>query len=321
MTGVATSSHRPGGGLVHEALLYRGEEELRAALLRFVADAAAAGEPVLVALPAPTLQAIRDELGDAVDGVQLEDVAVLGRNPGRLYPSIQQWVEQHDSTGRRVCVACEGVWPGRSHPEKVECLRQEALLNIVLASAAATIVCPYDVARLDPETVAGAELTHSTVLEGGRRRASTTYRASDQAGLADRWPLPPPPPAVVEHPLDSSLSDLRHVLADDPLVAELDPVRRSDLVMAINEAVINAVQHGAHECAATLWHDGDGVVAEVRSESRLENPLAGRRRPSAAASSGRGLWLINQVCDLVELRSGEAGTTVRMHVHNRPAVV
>jgi len=26
------------------------------------------------------------------------------------------------------------------------------------------------------------------------------------------------------------------------------------------------------------------------------------------------LWLVNQVCDLVELRSGEDGTTVRMHM-------
>jgi hypothetical protein len=26
------------------------------------------------------------------------------------------------------------------------------------------------------------------------------------------------------------------------------------------------------------------------------------------------LWLVNQVCDLVELRSGADGTTVRMHM-------
>jgi hypothetical protein len=29
---------------------------------------------------------------------------------------------------------------------------------------------------------------------------------------------------------------------------------------------------------------------------------------------GRGLWLINQLCDLVELRSDGSGTTLRMHV-------
>jgi len=42
--------------------------------------------------------------------------------------------------------------------------------------------------------------------------------------------------------------------------------------------------------------------------------MAGRRRPAADAAAGRGLWLINQLCDLVELRSGAAGTTLRMHI-------
>jgi hypothetical protein len=40
----------------------------------------------------------------------------------------------------------------------------------------------------------------------------------------------------------------------------------------------------------------------------------GRRRPDHGAETGRGLWLINQVCDLVELRTGACGTTVRMHL-------
>jgi hypothetical protein len=42
--------------------------------------------------------------------------------------------------------------------------------------------------------------------------------------------------------------------------------------------------------------------------------MAGRRRPAADALEGRGLWLINQLCDLVEMRSDPSGMTVRMHV-------
>jgi hypothetical protein len=57
-------------------------------------------------------------------------------------------------------------------------------------------------------------------------------------------------------------------------------------------------------------------VTEVSFETSLDDPLAGRRRPDADAVDGRGLWLINQVCDLVELRSGPSGTTLRMHVRN-----
>lgn len=72
----------------------------------------------------------------------------------------------------------------------------------------------------------------------------------------------------------------------------------------------------ARECTVhdRIWHDGDEVVTEVRSHSAVQDVMAGRRRPAADALAGRGLWRINQVCDLVELRSGASETTLRMHV-------
>ena len=42
------------------------------------------------------------------------------------------------------------------------------------------------------------------------------------------------------------------------------------------------------------------------------DPLVGRRRPAEA--TGLGLWVVHQVCDLVELRTGPAGTTIRTHM-------
>jgi hypothetical protein len=36
-------------------------------------------------------------------------------------------------------------------------------------------------------------------------------------------------------------------------------------------------------------------------------------RDSVQHDGGRALWLANQFCDLVELRSNEYGTTVRPH--------
>lgn len=318
MTGAATSSHTRGEGLVHEALLYRTEDELRDALRRFLAEAAAADEPVLVALPGPTLDTVRAELGAAAPDARFQDIAEVGRNPGRLFPMIQRWVEEHEEVpAGRVRVACEAIWPGRSQPERVECLRQEALLNALMADVPATIMCSYDAERLDSQTLEGAELTHPTLVESGRRRPSASYSAEDQIALAERWPLEDPVAPIVEHLLQSSLSSMRRAIAQDALVAELPPERREDLVLAVNEAIINAVQHGAAECAASVWHDGRGVVAEVRTASRIEDPRVGRHCPPPEADSGRGLWLINQVCNLVELRTGEGGTVLRMHMHDR----
>jgi hypothetical protein len=32
---------------------------------------------------------------------------------------------------------------------------------------------------------------------------------------------------------------------------------------------------------------------------------------------GNGLWVVNQVCDLVQARTGRAGTTTRLHMRLR----
>jgi anti-sigma regulatory factor (Ser/Thr protein kinase) len=46
----------------------------------------------------------------------------------------------------------------------------------------------------------------------------------------------------------------------------------------------------------------------------IEDPLGGRRVPSPDAAGGMGLWLVNQLCDLVEVRSTAQGTTARVHI-------
>jgi hypothetical protein len=43
--------------------------------------------------------------------------------------------------------------------------------------------------------------------------------------------------------------------------------------------------------------------------------MAGRREPSLDATGGHGLWIVNQVCDKVEIESGETGTTIRLHMN------
>jgi anti-sigma regulatory factor (Ser/Thr protein kinase) len=61
-----------------------------------------------------------------------------------------------------------------------------------------------------------------------------------------------------------------------------------------------------------LWQQGDAVVCEFTDRGHITDPLAGRRTPSLTSEGGRGLWLANQLCDLVQIRSGGHGTTVRL---------
>jgi hypothetical protein len=43
--------------------------------------------------------------------------------------------------------------------------------------------------------------------------------------------------------------------------------------------------------------------------------MAGRERPTAERDRGRGLWMVNQLCDLVQLRSFPEGAAVRVHLY------
>jgi hypothetical protein len=43
--------------------------------------------------------------------------------------------------------------------------------------------------------------------------------------------------------------------------------------------------------------------------------MAGRERPTSERDGGRGLWMVNQLCDLVQLRSFPDGAAVRLHMY------
>ncbi len=311
MADARTSSHSPTAGFVHEALMYRDEAEFDSAMHAFLEEAAAAGEPVLVALPGGHLARVRATLGDDAAEARFEDLEQVGRNPSCVVSIIEEWVDAHDGRAR---VVAEVVWPGRSYAESVEGLRHEALVNHALAASDATVMSPFDAAHLDPAILAGVEMTHPTVLEGGRRRPSAAYRDPLTMAFGELWPLQDPAGPVSQHPLDGSLLELRHAIARDPALESLSAERRSDLVFAVNEAATNAVRHGDAACMTRIWHDGDEVVTEVSTRSGVADVMAGCRRPAADALEGRGLWLINQVCDLVELRTDPSGTTLRMHL-------
>ena len=112
----------------------------------------------------------------------------------------------------------------------------------------------------------------------------------------------------------SSLQLVRSVLRTILANAGLDDDAMRDFVFAINELTENTVRHASGRGQVRIWNDGEHVVAEVSGDSRLDDPLAGRRRPVGARQGGRGLWLTHQLCDLVQVRSSDRGTTVRAYM-------
>ena len=110
------------------------------------------------------------------------------------------------------------------------------------------------------------------------------------------------------------LSALRRLVSQRARAAGLDADRGDDLMLAANEVATNSVRYGGGHGSLRVWQDDRALICEVRDGGHLGDPLAGRRRPRGDQLGGRGLWLANQVCDLVQLRSFDDGTAVRLHM-------
>ncbi|MFC6131485.1 sensor histidine kinase [Streptomyces spororaveus] len=319
------SASRAAGAFVHPALFYQGDVEYLEGVGGFVRAALTADEPVLVAVPGPRLEALRESLGLGSAEVTWTDMTLLGRNPGRILAALQDFADRYADRPARI--VGEPIWPGRSQAEVLEATRHEALINTAFAGRQATVLCPYDVLGLSAAVVSDARRTHPTVLAQGKALLSPDYAdAASVCADCDR-PLPEPAPgsdggASWLAYTRGGLGEVRAYADDWARGTALSAARRGDLVLAVSEAAANSLAHGGGRGSLRLWSTdgaevgaGSGIVAEIRDDGRLADPLSGRRRPTlTSANGGRGLWMIHQLCDLVEIRASDSGLTLRLHM-------
>jgi anti-sigma regulatory factor (Ser/Thr protein kinase) len=302
----------PGGdGLRHVALFYRDRAEYRARILAFARAGLARGEPSFIAVPGDEARLLGDQL-DAKPGIlQCSDMADIGRNPARIIPELRAFIDQHP--GHHVRFVGEPIWPGRSLAEICEATRHEALINLAFPGARITILCPYDSARLPPSAIAGARHTHPEHLGHGQQAGAAGNGAPWQVPPECDRPLPAPPASAEALRYRTDLAPVRRLVESHARRAGLTPERAADLVLAANEIAANTLGHTRSDGELHVWHDEREILCQLHDRGRIVDPLAGRVR-RGPESRGHGLFLVNQVCDLVELRTGRAGTAIRLHM-------
>ena len=300
----------------HEALLYDGEVGFLAGTLPFIREGVAAGEPVLVVVSAAKVGLLRAALGGDADRVAFADMADVGANPARIIPAWRDFVAVTDG-GRHARGIGEPIWAERTPAELVECQRHETLLNLAFAGAPTWwLLCPYDTRALGPDVLEEAERSHPYLSERGAARESPGYRGLEQAAEPFAAPLPDPPTPPAELGFGpGSLVGLRELVSRQAAAVGLDPGRAADLVLAVDEVATNSLRHGGGRGTLRVWPEDGALVCEVRDAGRLQDPMAGRERPTPERDGGRGLWMVNQLCDLVQLRSFPDGAAVRLHMY------
>jgi anti-sigma regulatory factor (Ser/Thr protein kinase) len=305
---------KPHGAYQHEAFVYRGDDDFLATTVPFVLDAVSLGQPVLVAVALSRLVQLQAAVGPDAPGVRYVDMAELGANPARIIPAWRAFVEECGQDGQPVRGIGEPVWAGRRPTEIAECQLHEALLNLAVEpDTPLWLLCPYDADALAPSVLEEAARSHPSLREGDRYRGSTSYGGVHHVDrlFGDRLPDPPADTLTVTFE-KADVADVRRRVGGCAREAGLNPDRTTDLMLAATEVATNSVRHGGGRGVLRVWQHGDAVVCEFSDRGHITDPLAGRRTPSLTTEGGRGLWLANQLCDLVQIRSAGHGTTVRL---------
>jgi anti-sigma regulatory factor (Ser/Thr protein kinase) len=295
----------------HEAAFYRGLEDFTRTVAPFVSAGLAAGEPVLVVEVPDRIQALRSALGPASDEIAFLDMVTLGRNPARIIPAWRRFVVEHP--GRPVRGVGEPVWPGRRPAELEECRLHESLLNVAFDEVGTEfrLLCPYDASTLSGEVLADAARTHPVV---GSTEENPAYGGRAWAVGEFERPLPEPPAEAERIAFGvEDLAGLRSVVHRLCEMTSLAGDAVEDLVLATHELASNSVRHGGGEGLLRGWREPGALVLEVSDRGVIRDPLVGREEAPALAEGGRGVWMANQLCDLVQVRSSAHGTSVRLH--------
>jgi anti-sigma regulatory factor (Ser/Thr protein kinase) len=302
-------------GFQHEALIYEGPEEYLEGTVPFLRAAIEAGEPAMVAVGRPQRELLEEELGGAGD-VRFADMEKLGRNPAWIIPFWREFVDE--AGGRSVRGIGEPVWAARTPAALDECQRHESLLHVAFDPGVSwSLLCPYDAGSLGSEVIDKVASAHPHIHREGRREESFAFDPGLDC-FAGELPPPASTPETMAFGL-TELGDVRHRVAAAAEAAGMDRLAVADLVTATSELAANSVMHGGGTGTLRLWHEEGRLLAEVEDRGHIEEPLVGRLRPDVQQEGGRGLWLANQLCDLVQIRSGERGTTVRLHLLAREA--
>jgi anti-sigma regulatory factor (Ser/Thr protein kinase) len=304
-------------GYRHEAFFYAGDHEFMVGTLDFLHTAIAASEPTLVVLGAPKIRALKSALGAAADQVTFADMAAVGANPARIIPAWQDFTAMSARPGRRLRGIGEPIWATRSPAELSECQRHEALLNVAFAEADPDfwLMCPYDTNTLDREVLDEAARNHPYLRTSHGEVASRSFPGVEVLAAPFAAPMVAGPPgASTMEFATGDLHDVRAFVSVRASRLDLDAERVADLVLAVDEIATNSIRHGQGAGTLRMWTEGATVICEVRDRGRIVEPLADRTRADEYGEGGRGLWIANQLCDLVQIRTFATGSVVRLHM-------
>lgn len=301
-------------GAAHHSLIYHSPEEFLAAGVPFLRDGIAVGAPVVAVLGGENRRLAAAALGDDAAAVEWADPADWYQHPTQALRRARDFTARQGDRAGQVRLLGEPMWTGHSPLERNEWARYEALVNVAFPDTPG--VCAYDARAVDGATLTAVAHTHPSDLMGTTVRRNPDYvDPVAYVRRCDAQPLPAPPSDAAEVVFSEELRAVRRCASAAATDAHIEPDRAADLVVAVNEAATNAIEHGGGRGALRAWTTPAELVCEITNPTgRITDPFSGHLPPDPLGDRGRGLWLIRQLTDLTEIRSDQHGVTVRMRL-------
>jgi anti-sigma regulatory factor (Ser/Thr protein kinase) len=106
------------------------------------------------------------------------------------------------------------------------------------------------------------------------------------------------------------LSAARHLIAAAAVSAGLDEARARKLELAASEALTNALKYAGGLADIYVSHDAGAFTVHLSDRGAGFDRISTAETPEPGSVGGRGLWIIQQLCDQVDIRSTAEGTTI-----------
>ncbi|MEV4639563.1 ATP-binding protein [Actinoplanes sp. NPDC049548] len=108
------------------------------------------------------------------------------------------------------------------------------------------------------------------------------------------------------------LADVRAFVAARAAALGLPQGRIELLVLAVSELATNTLQHTDGGGVVRVFAQAGSLVCDVVDQGAMRQ--MGRSMPAAGATGGRGLAIVERVCDEVETAAVAEGTRVRIRL-------
>jgi anti-sigma regulatory factor (Ser/Thr protein kinase) len=303
------------GEALHALLTYDSDEGLRSRAVPYLQEGFERDETVVAVVSAEAEHVLRAALGADAARVRWQVDGVSYARLGAMFEGFRRFLAEQRAAGVALRLLAQNDVRG-SADRMAAYLRFEAMATPVLGSFGFPWACLYDTRIHSVGTLDGAQRTHPCLLDArGREVHNADYVDPGDYLTRSRPPAPPPVSPGVDLAVDgpSELAAFRHSLRRWAALQMSGGHEVDGVVIAVGEAVTNALQHGAPPVRVQAWTADGTVSVRVHDAGSTAIPVdAGYRRPPPEADHGYGLWVARQLADAVTTCTDLTGTVTAL---------